>query len=71
MNAQQSIESLYKLFEKLQGPTEARELIDAITSNVITDIRDEGLPYTQAEFDRRVISHINDYLEVAKKLNVA
>lgn len=71
MKATKSMAELYNLFEGLKGPAEARELIVAILHNNIADIQDEGLPLTAEELDKRVEAHINDYLEVAKKTNVA
>ncbi|MBA2405206.1 MAG: hypothetical protein H0V66_10580 [Bdellovibrionales bacterium] len=71
MNTTRSMVELYKLFERLKGPVEARELIVAIVFNNIADIQDEGLVMTAEELDKRMNAHINDYLEVAKKTNVA
>lgn len=71
MNVTKSIAELYNLFEKLKGPLEARELIVTILNNNIADIQDEGVALTAEELDKRISAHINDYLEVAKKTNVA
>ena len=71
MSTMKSIAELYKLFERLKGPTEARELVVAIIHNNIADIQDEGLLMTDEELEKRIQNHVNDYLEVAKKTNVA
>lgn len=71
MNVTKSMAELYNLFERLKGPIEARELIVTILHNNIADIQDEGVTLTAEELDKRILAHINDYLEVAKKTNVA
>ena len=71
MNITRSMAELYNLFERLKGPIEARELIVAIVYNNMVDIQDEGLPMTAEELDKRISANINDYLDVAKKTNVA
>jgi hypothetical protein len=71
MSTTKSIAELYKLFERLKGPTAARELVEAIIHNNIADIQEEGLLMTAEELDKRIQNHVNDYLEVARKTNVA
>ena len=71
MSTMKSIAELYKLFERLKGPTAARELVEAIVHNNIADIQDEGLLMTAEELEKRIKNHVNEYLEVAKKTNVA
>jgi hypothetical protein len=71
MSISQSMSQLYDVFEKLEGPIEAKELLVALLQNSLSDIHDEGLKVTPEEIERRLLSSINDYLEVAKKTNVA
>ena len=71
MSVTQSMAELYSLFERLKGPIAARELVVTIIHNNIAEIQDEGLPITGEELDKRIQSHIKEYLEVAKKTNVA
>lgn len=71
MNSIKSITELYKVHKKIEGPAEAKRLIEVIISNSISDIVDEGLELTSEELDKRILDLAKDFLEVAKKTNVA
>ena len=71
MELAKAMTDLYSLFEKLQGPTEARKLIVAIVNCNFSEMQDEGIQMTPEELEKRIIGSANDFLEVAKKTNVA
>lgn len=71
MNSIKSVTELYKIHNKLEGPAEAKRLIEVIISNSISDIVDEGLELTSEELDKRIVDLVNDFLVVAKNTNVA
>lgn len=71
MEMAKAVTDLYSLFEKLQGPVEAKELVVAIISVTFSEMQEEGIQITPEELEKRIIASANDFLEVAKKTNVA
>lgn len=61
----------YNLVEKLEDSKEARNSLAGIINLVIYDIQEEGLVLTPEELEKRISRHIQDFLDVAKKSNVA
>lgn len=71
MKMAKAMTDLYSLFEKLQGPNEAKKLIVAIVNSNFSEMQEEGIQMTPEELEKRIIASANDFLEVAKKTNVA
>lgn len=71
MKMAKAMTDLYSLFDKLQGPVEARELVVAIVSTTFSEMQEEGIKITPEELEKRIIASANDFLEVAKNTNVA
>ena len=71
MSVTESMEELYKIAEKLENAQEARQLLVAIFSNVLSEIQDEGLEVTAQEVEKRLQNYLNDFIEAAKKTHVA
>lgn len=71
MTTSESLEKLYHLFAKLEDHKKARELVTTIVELAIYDIHEEGHVFSAELFDQKVISHVNDYLEVAEALKIA
>ena len=71
MKLSQSMAELYNVMAKLKGPVEARGLIEAIVHNAISDIQDSGMPITSNNLEKEIMKSLNDFLDVAKKTNVA
>jgi|GEM_PF-3550839 len=71
MNLSKLMSDYYHLIEKLEGSKEARISLAGIITLVVYDIQNEGLVVTPEELEKRISNHINDFLEVAKKTNVA
>jgi hypothetical protein len=71
MKMAKAMTDLYSLFEKLQGPIEAKKLIVAIVNSNFSEMQEEGIQMTPEELEKRIIASANDFLEVAKKTNVA
>lgn len=71
MNTIKSMADLINIISKVATPVEAKELITNIIFNAISEIQEEGLFVTEKELQKRINSSLNDFLEVAKKTNVA
>ena len=71
MSLSKLMSDYYHLIEKLENSKEARNALAGIITLVVYDIQNEGLSVTPEELEKRISNHINDFLEVAKKTNVA
>ena len=71
MSLSKLMSDYYHLIEKVEDSKEARNSLAGIVKLAIYDIQNEGLDLTPEELEKRISNHINDFLEVAKKTNVA
>ena len=71
MSLSKLMSDYYHLIEKVEDSKEARNSLSGIVKLAIYDIQNEGLDLTPEELEKRISNHINDFLEVAKKTNVA
>lgn len=71
MKSSESLATLYRIISKAINKTAAHQAVDAAFGNVIHDIREAGEDITSENLDRRLEVYVNDFIEVAKKTNVA
>ena len=71
MKSSESLATLYRIISKAINKTAAYHAVDAAFGNVLHDIRDAGEEITSENLDRRLEVYVNDFIEVAKKTNVA
>jgi hypothetical protein len=71
MSLSKLMSDYYHLIEQVEDSKEARNSLAGIVKLAIYDIQNEGLDLTPEELEKRISNHINDFLDVAKKTNVA
>lgn len=65
----ESIETLYQIIDKAEGPKEAKQLIEACLSNIIDDLQQENLPVTGEEIEKRLAKLAEDFIYASKGKN--
>lgn len=71
MNLSKQMTAYYHLIEKVENATEARNSLAGIVKLVVYDIQNEGLELTAEELEKRISSHIQDFLDAAEHAKVA
>jgi hypothetical protein len=71
MKSSESISTLYRIISVAISEKAAYEAVDAAFGNVMHDIREAGEEVTSENIDRRLEAYVNDFIEVARKTNVA
>jgi hypothetical protein len=67
MNSSQAIENLYKIIAERETPLEAKNLITAVVSNVLSDLQENGQAVTAQAIDEGLSKYADDFMEAAKK----
>jgi hypothetical protein len=71
MNTFKLMEILYREMERIEGSQEAKKALSDIFSIVLHEIQYDGIEFTSEELEKRLRPYLNDFIEVAKKTNVA
>lgn len=66
MTTSKSIKTLYDIFEKMYGASNAGSSVSVILTSAIGDIQDEGLPVTEEAISLRLSQYAQDFLEASK-----
>lgn len=71
MNTFKLMEILYREMERIEGSQEAKKTLSNIFNIVLHEIQHDGIEFTSEELEKRLRPYLNDFIEVAKKTNVA
>lgn len=71
MKASESLSELYRIISIAINERAARESVQSAIGNVMYEIHEAGEEVTAENIDRRLELYVNDFIEVAKKTNVA
>lgn len=66
MEAGKSIETLYKIINKVMGPVEAKNFVSDAIFNAISDLQEKEIPVTEKEIEKILNQKVQDYLEASK-----
>jgi hypothetical protein len=66
MTTSKSIKTLYDIFEKMYGASNAGSSVSVILTSAIGDIQDDGLPVTEEAISQRLSQYAQDFLEASK-----
>ena len=71
MKTAESLSALYEIIKNLNGPEGARKSLTTALSLVLREIEDEGLEVTPELIEQKLAVYVQDFVEVAKKNQVA
>jgi hypothetical protein len=71
MSTFELMEIMYREIERIENSREARKVLSNIFNIVLREIEDEGVQFTADELEKRLQPYLNDFIEAAKKTNVA
>jgi hypothetical protein len=69
MKSSQSLETLYKIVNKIKGPIEAKNFLADVLFSAVDELQEEGLEITQEAIDKKLAEVAKDFLEVSKSKN--
>ena len=71
MKASESLSELYRIISIAVSQYAAQESVKSALGNVMYEILEAGEEVTPENIDRRLEAYVNDFIEIAKKTNVA
>jgi transposase len=71
MSTFELMEIMYREIERIENSREARKVLSNIFNIVLHEIEDEGVQFTADELEKRLQPCLKDFIEAAKKTNVA
>lgn len=71
MKSAESLSNLYRIISVAIGESAAIHAVNAAVGNIMHEIQESGEEVSSENIDRRLENYVKDYIDVAKKTNVA